>query len=267
MIIQPFSYFGQPVTAGGAGFIVRPDVYASSVTVAIPGTQFGSTFGQTDFRSDISGYINGGTSLTNAQMPLTGSGQTTSTSTNFPTVPYDTSMERTDDSNMGSITGSLSNVDFGTDDFTVEGWFNTAATGDNFVGFGYTNGLTAGWGFFGRQGTLAGGRIRWVATNASNSERVGDFTVALTANAWVHIAFSRSGNTWYGAYNGFIRRLLTLSGAVGTSAPTEICGRSPDGAGAPTARYQDFRITKGVARYTGALNSTYTIPESIVMAG
>ena len=266
MIIQPFSYFGQPISAA-AGFIIRPDVYASSVTVAIPGTQFGSTFGQTDFRSDISGYINGGTSLTNAQIPLTGSGQTTSTSTNFSAVPYGTSMERTDDSNMGSITGSLSNVQFGSDDFTVEGWFNTASTGESYISFGYSSGFTAGWGFFRRQGTLAGGNITWVAEVSTLAESAGSYTVALTANTWVHIAFSRSGNTWYGAYNGFIRKLLTLSGTVGTSAPTEICGRSPDGAGNPTARYQDFRITKGVARYTGTLNQAYTIPESIVMAG
>ena len=82
-IFQPtIYYFGQPVQAAavpGGGPTIRTDTYASSVTVAIPGTQFGSTFGQASYRSDISGYINGGSSLSDQTTTGTPVSMTTST--------------------------------------------------------------------------------------------------------------------------------------------------------------------------------------------
>ena len=254
VFVNPFSQF-IPET-----YIIRPDTYASSVTVAIPGTQFGSTFGQTDYRSDISGYINGGTSLTNAQMPLTGTGHVTSSTTNFAGDGYTTSMSRPNGTNYGAITGTVANIDFGTGDFTIEGWIQgTSGTADSWMGFKYN----AGWGFFGYS---SAGYHRWVAQNASFGETLVDYNGFNMVNGtWYHIAFCRSGSTWYACLNGTIRGNLTLSGATGTSAAHQICGWS-----AATQRptvFQDYRVTKGVARYTGAVNATYTVPESIVTIG
>ena len=252
-------YFGQPVAAA-AGFIIRPDANASSVTVAIPGTQFGSTFGQTDYRSDISGFINGGTSLTNAEMPLTGSGQTTSTTTNFSTVPYGTSMSRSTSGNMGSILGTATNVNFGSSAFTVEAWYNgVSGTATTWTLFSYNNGC----GFFGYS---SAGYHRWVAQNSSAGETLVDYAGGNPVNGtWYHIALTRSGTTWYACLNGTIRGNLTLSGAVGTTAPFQMMGRGGDTL--RTTVFQDFRVTKGVARYTGAVNATYTLPSSIVTVG
>lgn len=248
-------YFGQPVVAAAAGYAIRTDTYASSVTVALPGTAFGTTFGQTDFRSDISGYINGGTSLTNAQMPLTGSGQTTSSTTNFSGV-YSTSMSRPNGTNMGCVPGTSTNVNFASGDFTIEAFINPiSGTADNWVGFGYNT----GWGFF---GWSSAGYYRWVAQNSSAGEALRDYTVAHTNGTWVHIFFARSGTTWYGGVAGTIRANFTLSGAVGTSVGTQFCGWQ--GATVRPVLFQDFRITKGVARYTGSVNASYTIPSSIV---
>jgi hypothetical protein len=252
-------YFGQPVTAAAAaGATIRSDVYASSVTVAIPGTQFGSTFGQTDYRSDISGYINGGTSLTNAQMPLTGTGQVTSATTNF--TGYTTSMSRPNGTNYGAITGTVANIDFGTGAFTIEGWMNpTSGTADSWMGFKYN----AGWGFF---GWSSAGYYRWVGQNAATNEGLRDFTSTLTNGTWVHIFIARSGSTWYGGVNGTIRANFTFTnsgGATGTSAAHQICGWS--GATQRPTLFQDYRVTKGVARYTGTAGTSYTVPQSIVI--
>jgi hypothetical protein len=256
-------YFGQPVTAASAGgFIIRPDAFASSVTVAIPGTQFGSTFGQTDYRSDISGYINGGTSLTNAQMPLTGSGQASSATTNFTADGYTTSMSRPNGTNMGATIGTLSNTDFGTGAFTIEGWMNpTSGTADMWMG----NKYNAGWGFF---GWSSAGYYRWVGQNAAFNEGLRDYTSTLTNGTWVHIFLSRSGSTWYGGVNGTIRGAFTFTnsgGATGTTAPHQIC--SWDAATQRPGVFQDYRVTKGVARYTGTAGTSYTIPQSIVTIG
>ena len=87
-----------------------------------------------------------------------------------------------------------------------------------------------------------------------------------TAGSWNHIAFSRSGNTWYGAVNGFIRSQGTLAGTTGTSGGMN-CMNWPGSTNQRQQAWQDFRITKGVARYTGANGSAYTVPPSIVTIG
>lgn len=247
-------YFGQPIA--GPGYIIRPDTYASSVTVAIPGTAFGSTFNQASYRSDISGYINGGSSF--ADCALTGSGQSTSTTTNFTGV-YGTSMSRPTTSNMGAIPGTQTQVNFGSGAWTIEGWINpTSGTTDSWMSFGYNT----AWGFFGWSGA---GYFRWVAQNSAAGESLVDYTSTLTNGAWIHVAFCRSGSTWYACLNGTIRGNITLSGANGTAVGTQFCGWAA--AAMRPSVFQDFRITKGIARYTGAVNATYTVPQSIVTTG
>jgi len=262
MIIQPFSYFGQPVTAGGAGFIIRPDVSASLVTIAIPGTKFGTTFGQTSFRSDISGYINGGSSL--PELPLSGSGQTTNTNTNFSAVPYDTSMSRGTSSNMGAIAGNTSNVAFASAAWTVEYWMYIPTgqlTADQAGVFAYSGQL----GFM--NWTSSGTRFRYLR---GPSDHIGDwFPTAgqVVVNTWYHVAMSYDGSgTTYCCFNGFIRNTISASGAIGTTDPFGILGWNGNG-GQGTAYFQDFRVTKGYGRYAGSIGGTYTIPGSIVTTG
>lgn len=259
MIIQPFSYFGQPIAASAGGFIIRPDTYASSVTIAMPGTQFGSTFGQTDYRSDISGYINGGSSLNPPSPALSGSGQFASGSTNFATVPYGTSMSRTLGNN-GAIPGTSTQVAFGSGDWTIEFWWRpTATTGESAGLFAYSGQV----GFM--QMSYAAGYYRWTGSS-SGGEFTADYVNTPAANTFHHVCFCRTGNTWVGGLNGTIRTSRTLTGTVGTSSPFGINGWNGN-AGQVQAAFQDFRVTKGVARYTGAVNATYTMPSSIVTTG
>lgn len=262
MIIQPFSYFGQPITAAAAaGSIIRTDANASSVSLALPGTQFGSTFGQTSFRDDISGYINGGTSL--ATPPVTGSPVFASSSVNFASDGYTTSIARgSGNVSPYSFPGSATNVNFGTGAFTIEGWFNpVGASADTPLYFAYSPSHS---GFV--QWSSAG-YYRWVAQNGAGSEVLADYsTTAPAAGTWVHFFFSRSGNTWYGGVAGTIRVNITLSGATGTGGSFNAMAW-PGNTGQRAVAWQDFRITKGVARYTGAVNASYTVPQSIVTNG
>jgi hypothetical protein len=258
-IFQPTAmYFGQPIVAG-ASYIIRPDTYASSVSIAIPGTQFGSTFGQTSFRSDISGYINGGSSISDQ----TTTGTPTSDSTvKFGSDGYTTSMQRTASETIGNLSGGASNVAFGSSAFTIEAWFkpNGGNTGSSWTLFAYNNGV----GFFGWSNE---GYYRWVGQNSSFGEALVDYsTSAPSVGDWHHIAMTRSGNTWYGCIDGFIRGQFSLSGAVGTSVAFSMMGWSGNSSMFSTL-FQDFRVTKGVARYTGSTGSTYTVPQSIVTLG
>ena len=78
--------------------------------------------------------------------------------------------------------------------------------------------------------------------------------------------FCRSGNTWYGGLDGVIRGNLTLSGATGTGGAMN-CMNWPGSTSQRASAWQDYRITKGVARYTGAVGASYTVPQSIVTNG
>jgi hypothetical protein len=247
-------YFGQPIAAAG-GFSIRPDAFASSVTVAIPGTRFGSTFGQTSFRSDISGFINGGSSL--SDQTTTGTPVSNAT-VKFGSDGYTTSMERPSATTLGNITGTTSNINFGSGNFTIECWFkpNGSNSGESTMTFSYNNGC----GFFQRN---TGGYYRWVGQNSTAGEALVDYsTSAPTIADWHHIFISRSGTTWYGGIDGFIRGTFTLSGAVGTTATYQMMG---SGGSMFNTLFQDYRVTKGVARYTGSTGSTYTVPQSIVI--
>jgi hypothetical protein len=264
MIIQPFSYFGQPIAAAAAGgFIVRTDPSASFVTIAIPGTQFGSTFGQTSFRSDISGYINGGSSL--PELPLSGSGQTTNTATNFSTVPYGTSMSRGTSSNLGAIAGTTSNVVFASAAWCVEYWMYIPTgqlTADQAGLFAYSGQL----GFM--NWTSSGTRMRYLR---GPSDSVGDWFPSagqVVVNTWYHVAMSYvgGGGLTYCCFDGVIRNTISNTGTIGTSDPFGILGWNGNG-GQGTAYFQDFRVTKGAGRYAGSIGGTYTIPGSIVTTG
>lgn len=260
MIVQPFSYFGQPISAGG--FIVRPDTYASSVTIAIPGTKFGTTFGQTSFRSDISGYINGGSSL--PELPLSGSGQTSNTATNFSAVPYDTSMSRGTSSNLGAIAGNTTNVNVGSGAWTVEYWFYLpgSLTADQAGVFAYDQQI----GFINL--TSSGTRFRFVR-NSTSGEQLYDYLpggVIPVVNTWYHVAMSYNGSgTTSCCFNGTIRGTIALAGSVNTTSPFGIMGWNGN-AGQGTSYFQDFRFTKGVGRYPGS-SGAYTVPQSIVTTG
>jgi hypothetical protein len=160
--------------------------------------------------------------------------------------------------NLGAYAGTLSNFAFGSGDFTIEYWWRPGATTGEQAGlFAYSGQV----GFM--QHSFTAGYFRWTGSTSAGEFSTPDYTFTPTLGTWYHIAFCRSGNTWYGCFNGFIRKVATLTGTVGTTSPFGLMGWNGN-AGQTIASFQDFRVTKGVARYTGALNASYTVPLSIV---
>jgi hypothetical protein len=80
----------------------------------------------------------------------------------------------------------------------------------------------------------------------------------LPLNAWTHVAITRQGNTFRVFYNGTLSLTTTSSLTTATSAAGYI-GSAVDGATERFNGYMDeFRITKGVARYT----ASFTVPDA-----
>ncbi len=140
-------------------------------------------------------------------------------------------------------------LDFGTGDFTVEFWWysTSVATDQGFLGGG------AGcYDFVWRTSTGFNlGRI--------NTAFDSTFAYAPNVNIWYHVAYCRSGTSLRVFVNGTqVGSTATNSISYGTNGTTAVIGGSTTADRLMTGYLDDFRITKGYARYT----SSFTPPTS-----
>lgn len=146
-------------------------------------------------------------------------------------------------------------VQFGSGDFTIDGWVNPT----DFT-------VTRGIYFYGNDGNSNAG-INMILFNDSGANKLYCFAGTgsaatsvsggnLTANAWTHVAFVRNSNTLTAYVDGTAVGSASFSStiAVPSTFPTLSIGRqygnnNPNSA--PFKGYIDeFRISKGVARWT-----------------
>ena len=158
---------------------------------------------------------------------------------------------------------------FVSEDFTIEFWFRiNSGAGAGTIGlFGsyYTGGGGKGmlmlssatynqvyfqWMYGSGSGT------DWAYLNQTQGTRT-----ALSNNTWYHVAVTRSGNTWRLFLNGTQEDSVTQSDQLTDSGSTTRLGNYGPSATASdglNGYIEDFRITRGVARYT----SNFTAPTS-----
>jgi len=134
-----------------------------------------------------------------------------------------------------------SSFSFGTDDFTIETWVYrvTADSNNNAI---WSNGsLQSGsFGFY-----ILNNRLR--ADFYLGAAFVASSTLGL--NQWYHIAFTRKGDTFRWFLNGTVDHQSTPGPQNNTSNLCEL-GRVWQTPSNQLIYIDDFRITKGVARYT-----------------
>ena len=153
-----------------------------------------------------------------------------------------------------------------SEDFTIEFWFriNSGAGSETIGLFGsyYTGGSGKGmlmvtsatynqvyfqWHY---------GASDWAYLNQTQGTRT-----ALSNNTWYHVAVTRSGSTWRLFLNGTQEDSVTQSDQLTDSGSTTRLGNYGPSATASdglNGYIEDFRITRGVARYT----SNFTAPTS-----
>ena len=156
-----------------------------------------------------------------------------------------------------------------SEDFTIEFWFRiNSGAGSETVGL------------FGSYYTVGGGRgmimashpsypsvyFQWMYGSGSGTDwaylnKTQGTRTSLSNNTWYHVAVTRSGNTWRLFLNGTQEDSITQSSQVTDSGSTTRIGNYGPSATASDALdgyIDDFRITKGLARYT----SNFTPPTS-----
>lgn len=215
---------------------------STSAPVAVAGTSL------------LANFTNAGVidSMNNAQISTVGNTKISTTQSK-----YGSSSISFDGTNSVAWVGETANprLDLGTGDFTIEGWIRPAAS------------ITGNWAIYANYGTSTRNGAHILRVLSSNS-KVGFYvypnasdslvsTTALQANTWYHIALSRvSGTTRL-----FINGVLEASTATGlTLTPDPLHAPTLGGYWQITGGYEsagwfngfidDFRVTKGIGRYT-----------------
>ena len=160
---------------------------------------------------------------------------------------------------------SSSDFDFGTGDFTVEFWFNSrnvsasAGAGAQQLGFFQTSDTAGGLKTSYASGILI---VQGVGPSGSTNGRisatllgtsVGTDTAIITTNQWNHCALVRKTGTSTLYVNGVAVGINTTTTAA-VSGTNLVVGGYYDTNYLYDGYMQDFRIYKGVAKYTGGFD-------------
>ena len=217
---------------------------------------------------------NGGTSATdesnsNATVTFQGSSTTSTTQSKF----GGSSLYVPNSHPAGVyISGVGSTITF-TADFTIEWWvYRVQATtvagqvigpviGSASVSNHSGNYVAMSLGYLGSAATEA---LLYSSSNGSSWNLASGVSLgtgsAGTVGQWVHMALTRSGTTWSFYVDGTRTYTGTLGSATLSTPGTYLTlGKSWDTTANFEAYYSDFRITQGLARYTGA---SVTVPTS-----
>jgi len=156
------------------------------------------------------------------------------------------------------ITATNRFIEFGTSDFTIEGWIYPTSTTTS----SYCDGNAT---LFDTDASVGIGTTDWWVLHqlnagfsfATNGAVIALSSSGLTANQWAHFAVTRSGSTVRIFTNGSVSNTATYSTTVGGNRRLYI-GKQPGQNRFFKGYLDDLRITKGYARYT----ANFTPPTS-----
>lgn len=131
--------------------------------------------------------------------------------------------------------------DLGTGDWTIEGWFySTDATSGSAFSMLWSGGIT------GTYMRLSGGSVIQYFHNGG-----GNTTGTLTTNSWEHWAACKASDVVRFFRNGVVIATRTLAGSVDLASGLNV-GNSTSFDNRWRGYIEQFRVTKGVARYPSA---------------
>ena len=218
---------------------VRTDAYYDSLVLALP--LVGSN-------ADVSNQINSGS--TTKTITANGNAAASSAQSNF----YDGSYYF---DGTGDYLSIPNNTDFAmsTGDFTAECWIYTTSY-SNAEG-GYSERIfDSNTGQLGMYVTSDGSGT--IGGLVAGSDHRGNGKPKL--NGWSHVALTRSGSTVRIFLDGVLDSSFTNSGSVASSG-SFLVGARGSGSGGFIGYIQDFRIYKGVAKYTSNFIPASTNPD------
>jgi hypothetical protein len=246
------SYSHPSGTVGLASYDTAKDPYAASLVLAIPmnGENGGRTF------TDVSYAIRG----SGATKTINKSGDT---KTSTAQSKYYGSSGAFDGSNDNLKLPANADFQFGSGDFTIETWFKPNNTNrmaiyhgssgtDHSLGidYSYITQTIAIW--------ASSNGTSWNLADGDSSGNRGSIVVPV--GAWTHIAFVRNGGSLQLYVNGVLdKQFSTTASIVDESSYQPVIGEWFNGIYDLNGYLADFRIYKGVAKYT----SNFVLPDQI----
>jgi hypothetical protein len=145
--------------------------------------------------------------------------------------------------------------DFGTGDFTIETWVYPTTSGTvRVIAAAFSSNGNEGWSF------------EFTSANLITFYAEGAFLVtsssSVIANAWSHLAVSRSGTSLRLFINGVLNGPVTNSTDISGSTAALAVAATPSGTALFPGYQANFRVVKGTAVYTSA----FTPPTAPVTA-
>ena len=148
---------------------------------------------------------------------------------------------------------SSDGFNMGTGDFTIEGWYYLTQFNNHFLYDQWASSSTGSGNVQIYVKSNEGGAIRVYYDGSSKFTTTGGFSL----NTWTHLAVVRYSNTITVYFNGTADGTTqSFSGQFGKTGDLYIGDQHAGGGGAPQMYVDDFRVTKGLARYT----SNFTAP-------
>ena len=148
---------------------------------------------------------------------------------------------------------SSDGFNMGTGDFTIEGWYYLTQFNNHFLYDQWASSSTGAGNVQIYVKSNEGGAIRVYYDGSGKFTTTGGFSL----NTWTHLAVVRYSNTITVYFNGTADGTTqSFSGQFGKTGDLYIGDQHAGGGGAPQMYVDDFRVTKGLARYT----SNFTAP-------
>jgi hypothetical protein len=140
--------------------------------------------------------------------------------------------------------------DFGSEDFTIDGWFyfNANDIGYQFMVDRRTNSDGTGWTFF----LDANNQFSFLSASASawDNAVVSNTGVVPATGRWIHMAVVRHGNVFTMYQNGTAIKSGTYTDSIGAQTINPTIGAGHASPGSFNGHMDEFRISKGIARWT-----------------
>lgn len=191
----------------------------------------------------------------NGSTTFTDNSPTPKTVTALSSAAISTAQSKFGGASLGLTGGFLSvensaGLDTSTGDFTIETWVLPASLGASAILFNKAIATEAGYPYQAYV-TTSGGLV----FRSYNAAVVGLFTIAtagglVAVGAWTHLAFVRFGSTFTVYVNGVASGSASYSGALPVNAFPMSIGAYSTGSSPLYGHIDEFRFTKGVARYT-----------------
>lgn len=141
-------------------------------------------------------------------------------------------------------TASTSDFNFGTGNFAIDWWlrFPPSASARGYVYSNDTNSAAI----------IVTQITGLVEIYGPGSWVINSGAVTFTQSQWYHMALERVGNAWTVYRDGAVYATATDSRSWGSSSNSTRIGNYQDSGGGPLiCHIDDFRVTKGVARFNG----------------